>query len=69
MIDHRYQTNGFGFKAMELVLKHVRSLPNATHLHLSYVPADGDPSKFYAKFGFVDTDKWQGEQKIMTLEL
>ncbi|MDH4158275.1 MAG: GNAT family N-acetyltransferase, partial [candidate division Zixibacteria bacterium] len=27
MIDHRYQKNGFGYLALQLVIKYVRSLP------------------------------------------
>ncbi len=69
MIDHRYQKKGFGYRAMELIIEHVRSLPNATQLGLSYVPGDGDPSPFYARLGFVDTGEWDDDEKIMILEL
>ena len=69
MIDHRYQKNGFGFAAMQLILEHVRSLPRARQLRLTYKPGDGDPSPFYAKFGFVETDEWIGDQKVMVLDL
>ena len=30
---------------------------------------DGDPSSFYAKLGFVETDEWDGGERIMRLEL
>ena len=69
MIDHRYQKNGFGYRAMELILEYVKSLPNATQLKLSYKPGDGDPSPCYAKVGFVLTGEWMGDLKIMVLEL
>ena len=55
MIDHRYQKMGFGRAAMEMVIDYVRTLPNATEMWLSYVPADHGPQAFYAGLGFVDT--------------
>jgi diamine N-acetyltransferase len=57
MIDGRYQGLGLGARAMELVIDQVRSLPEATHLYLSYVPLPGGPGEFYRRIGFVDTGK------------
>jgi diamine N-acetyltransferase len=55
MIDKRFQGRGFGWRALALVVEHVRSRPNATEMTLSYVPGEGNPGEFYHKFGFVDT--------------
>ena len=43
MIDARYQGLGFGRRALELLMEHVRTRPGATHLSLSCVPADDGP--------------------------
>ena len=69
MIDQRHQGRGYGYRAMELVIAHVRSLPNAEELGLTFVPGDGDPSGFYAKLGFRLTDRWEKGQRVMVLDL
>jgi diamine N-acetyltransferase len=55
LIDARYQGMGFGYRALELLIEHVRLRPGATKLSLSYVPAAGNADPFYAKLGFVNT--------------
>jgi diamine N-acetyltransferase len=65
MIDHRFQRQGFGARAIELVLDHVRTQPGATSLSLSYVPADGNPRPFYEKMGFAPTGEMSEGEMIM----
>ncbi|MCF7904370.1 MAG: GNAT family N-acetyltransferase, partial [Candidatus Marinimicrobia bacterium] len=55
MIDEKHQSKGYGYQAMELLIRHVRTLPRATEFLLSYVPAQGSPREFYQKLGFEDT--------------
>ena len=43
MVDHNYQKRGFGYHAMELVIKHVRTLPKATQFNLSYATRSWRP--------------------------
>lgn len=69
MIDARYQGMGFGKRAMDLVVERVRTLPNATELLLSYVPAEGGPEPFYARYGFVNTGKQHDDELEMKLAL
>ncbi len=69
MIDQRFQGNGYGQKALELVIDFVRGLPNANELSLSCVPAEGGPEPFYRKFGFVETGEWDDDEKVMSLKL
>ena len=57
MIDERYQSMGFGKKAMRLVHAYVRSRPGGDRIFLSYVPADGGPGGFYSSLGYVDTGR------------
>ena len=69
MIDGRHQGNGYGARAMELVIEHVRRLPGANALFVTYVPAPGGPRDFYARFGFVDTGVDHGGELEMRLDL
>jgi diamine N-acetyltransferase len=62
MIDQRYQGLGFGARALELLVDHVRTRPGAIELLLSCVPGDGSPGPFYEAHGFAFTgDVHEGE--------
>jgi diamine N-acetyltransferase len=52
MIDARYQGRGFGRRAMELVIAHVKTRPNATVLFLGHRRDPGNAGGFYQKLGF-----------------
>lgn len=52
MIDGRYQGKGFGRRAMELVIAHVKTRPNAKLLFLGHRREPGNAGGFYQKFGF-----------------
>ncbi|MBX3011241.1 MAG: GNAT family N-acetyltransferase [Caldilineaceae bacterium] len=69
MIDARYQKLGFGRQALQLLIAHVRTRPNATQLLLSYVPEEGGPLAFYEKLGFVHTGKEEDGELEMRLAL
>lgn len=70
MIDERYQGRGFGRKAMELVVQHLREESIAKALHTSCREGKGSPKGFYQKMGFRETGKKldNGEQ-ILKLEV
>jgi diamine N-acetyltransferase len=55
MIDQRYQGLGFGARAMQLVIGHVRAQPAARELFLHHVPAEGSAEGFYERLGFEHT--------------
>ena len=69
MVDKDHQGKGYGSKAMELVIEHVKTLPGAIELLTSYVPGDGNPSPFYYKLGFVETGKIEDGEKVLKLIL
>ncbi|NND04723.1 MAG: GNAT family N-acetyltransferase [Acidimicrobiia bacterium] len=69
MIDGAHQGKGYGAAGMDLLVEHVRTLPRATALFLSYVPAPGGPRDFYAKYGFADTGREQDGEREMRLEI
>jgi diamine N-acetyltransferase len=54
MIAADHQGKGYGRAALEQVIEHIRTLPNATEFVTSYVPGEGSPGDFYHLLGFVD---------------
>lgn len=69
MIDARYQGMGFGRRALELLIAHVRTRPGAVWLETSCVPGDGSPCPFYERMGFVFTGVEEEGERVMRLEL
>jgi len=70
MIDARYQGKGFGRRAMELVIAHVKTRPNAKFLFLGHRREPGNAGGFYQKFGFEYTgNEEEGEDVEMRLVL
>ncbi len=68
MIDEKFQGQGYGLKALELVIEQVKNLPDSTEFLLSYVPEQGNPKRFYEKLGFMDTGVMEEGEVIMKLE-
>ena len=69
MIDARWQSMGFGRRALELLIDHVRTRPNATELLTSVLQAPGGPQRFYEKLGFELTGEYEEGEAIMRLAL
>lgn len=69
MIDARYQKLGFGRQALQLLIEHVKTRPNATELFLSYVPKETGPKQFYEKLGFVPTGNVHDGEVEMKIDL
>ena len=69
MIAAAHQGRGYGRKAIELLVDHVRGLPGATALLTSHVTAPGDPGPFYEACGFSYTGEVDGGERIMSRPL
>ena len=69
MIDRRHQGRGYGRRAVELLIDHVRTLPRATSLGVSAVPGDGSPIPFYTSLGFVPTGDVEDGEDVLRLDL
>ena len=65
MIDARFQRQGFGKQAVNLILKYVKTLPEAKVLLTSCGGGDGSPKKFYEKIGFVDTGNLDEDGEVI----
>ena len=68
MIDARHQNSNFGRRAMELLIQHVKTKPNAVDFFTSVVPGDLCPQKFYEKLGFQLTGEWDNGEAVMRLK-
>jgi diamine N-acetyltransferase len=69
MIDARFQRRGFGRRAIAAVIEHVRGLPGATELWVSYRPAEGNPEPFYRRLGFEPTGREVEGEPMLRLTL
>ena len=69
MIDAEHQGKGYGRRALELLVEHVKSRPNAKAFYTSHVKGNEGAGRFYRKFGFEYTGEVGGEELVMRLEL
>ena len=69
MVGADHQRRGYGRAAMRAIVAHVRALPEATELKLSFVPAPGNPQPFYESLGFELTGEEEEGEKVMRLAL
>jgi diamine N-acetyltransferase len=69
MIDAAYQGRGYGREAMRLVIEHVRTLPRASELLVSWVPEEGGPEPFYRGLGFEPTGEIDDGEVVARLVL
>lgn len=69
MIDARYQGKGYGQQALELVIQHVKTRPNARELYTSHVKGNDIAGHLYSKLGFEYTGEAEGEELVMKLDL
>jgi len=69
MTDTHYQGMGFGWRAMKLLIEHVRTRPNATVLMTSCIQGDGSPQGFYEKLGFELTGEKEDTEVVLKLTL
>ena len=70
MIAAEHQRRGYGHRALELLVEHVRGRPGATHLGTSCYPASGGgPERFYRAFGFEPTGEVIDDEIVLQLPL
>ena len=68
MIDIRYQRLKFGRRALELVIEHIKTRPNATRFLTSVIQEPGGPQAFYEGLGFKLTGDHEDGEAVMRLD-
>lgn len=69
MVAGEHQGLGYGKRALDLVVEHVRGLPGATELRSSYVRGERGPQGFYLGYGFEETGEIDEGEHVIRLAL
>lgn len=69
MIAGEQQGKGYGRRALDLAVDHVRALPGARELVSSLVPGDAGPRGFYLGYGFEETGEVEHGEHVIRLAL
>jgi diamine N-acetyltransferase len=68
MIDAKYQKNGFGKRALKLVIETMKQDETHNKIKISTNPENVVARKLYAELGFYETGKLHGDEVLMILE-
>jgi len=69
LVDHRFQGQGYGTAALDLVVEHVRTRPDARVLLTSHVVGPTSPVTFYERYGFRLTGAVHDGEPLLELPL
>lgn len=69
MIDRKYQGNGYGPKAILLVIEEMKKLDGCKEIYLSTEPENELGKKIYEKLGFVNTGRIVEGEELFCLQL
>jgi diamine N-acetyltransferase len=69
MIDRKYQRQGLGRRAMQLIIENVRARPGVRVIQLSVFPENEAAIKLYEAVGFIDTGDILDGEKVFQLWL
>lgn len=69
MIAAEHQGKGYGRRALETLIDHLRTERGATELLTSCVPGEGSPCPFYRRLGFAETGEIDEGEVVMRLPL
>lgn len=67
MIDAKHQGKGLGRLALQLLLDEIRACGDATRIFISYMPDNADAQRFYASFGFRETEIDESGEMVAVL--
>ena len=69
IVDKRFQGRGYGRKALDLVVAHVRTRPDARVLLTSHVVGPASPRGFYLRYGFRATERVHDGEPVLEYEI
>ncbi len=64
MIDHRFQSYGYGRRTVQLLIERIRQTDNPTALITSHLQRDANAGRFYERLGFTYTGDLIGEDDL-----
>ena|SRR5215471_7184908 len=68
MIDEKYQNNGFGKKALEMVIEKIKQDKTHNKIKISTNPENSIAIKLYKKLGFNETGELHDDEALLILE-
>ena len=68
MIDSKFQGQGIGRAALNLVIEHARAKGQFESIELSYVPGPGCPEPFYLGLGFNHTGRMDDGEVVLSFK-
>ncbi len=69
LIDERAQRRGYGAACLDAIVAYLRTRPGAGALWTSCGQGPGTPQPFYERYGFLPTDRFVGEERVLRLDL
>jgi diamine N-acetyltransferase len=69
MIDESFQKMGYGKKALEVIVEHVRNRYKLGYMLTSCVEGTHSPKGFYKAFGFQETGEMSEGETVLRLDL
>jgi diamine N-acetyltransferase len=69
IVDERFQGHGYGTRALDLVVAHLRNRPDARVLLTSHVVGPASPRGFYLRYGFRPTDRVHDGEPVLEYEI
>ena len=69
MVDVKYQGQGIGKIATELVINEMKGIPECKKITILYMPGHHMMRKFYSQFGFVVTEEDDEDGVVMELDV
>jgi len=69
LVDERFQGRGYGTRALDLVLAHLRTRPDARVLLTSHVVGPRSPRSFYLHYGFRPTDHVHDGEPVLEYDI
>lgn len=68
MIDEKYQSNGYGKKAMEIIIERIKEDKSRNVIYISFEPENESARLLYEKLGFVSDNRIIEEELVYKLE-
>ena len=68
MIDEKYQKNGYGKKALEIIIEKIKQDKTHNKINISTEPENVIAIKLYKKLGFNETGNFVDDEIVLALE-